>query len=118
MNTVVLIIIAVIAIIQIIMAVAFFGMASNIEAIRNQAVNIENFKAEFYSYIAAGESEKAKLLLYKKVSKTSSFRSIAPSMDEKRLRSIEETLSSIYETELSVLGMPKFDFSQLLISKK
>lgn len=116
METFVLVIIIAIAIIQIIMVIAFFGMANNIGAIRNEIINIDNFKAEFYSNIAAGEKEKAKILLYKKVSKSSLFRSIAPSTDKEHLKSVEETLSSIYASELLALGISKFDFSGLLTS--
>ncbi|MCS2788860.1 hypothetical protein NXW92_14715 [Bacteroides fragilis] len=95
------------AVVEIITLIFFFVLCRNVSKIKKEIVTNDNLPGMFAMYISLGETDKAKKILYKTISKEPEF--IAAFCYNGNNSAQQSTLKRKYKPDLEALGL-ELDF--------
>lgn len=115
MEISILIVWVLLGILQIVMIVKFFQIASDVREVKSKmSVNTQiDSKKEFYKWIVAGETAKAKEALFNAIASTPEFDKALQGINESYKMQLQESLNKEFSKELSIIGIKSIDLSAI-----
>lgn len=115
MEISILIVWVLLGILQIVMIVKFFQIASDVREVKSKIFSKTqvNAKKEFYKWIVAGETAKAKEALFNTIASTPEFDKALQGINESYKMQLQESLNKEFSKELSIIGIKSIDLSAI-----
>lgn len=115
MEISILIVWVLLGILQIVMIVKFFQIASDVREVKSKISSETQVdaKKEFYKWIVAGETAKAKEALFNAIASTPEFDKALQGINESYKMQLQESLNKEFSKELSIIGIKSIDLSAI-----
>lgn len=102
-------------ILQIVIIIKFFQIATDVRELKNKASlkgQVDN-KKEFYKWIVAGETDKAKDALFEAIASTTEFNKALLGVNDLYRLKLQDSLNKEFSKELHIIGIESIDLSAI-----
>lgn len=115
MSIIILLMWVLLGVLQIVMIVKFFQIAADVREMKSKMSfkAQSNRKKEFYKWILAGETTKAKDALFNAIASTPEFDKALQGVNDSYKMQLQESLNKEFSKELSILGITSIDLSAI-----
>lgn len=111
MERVILVLWILFGILEVVMIIKFFQIATDVRDLKNrfsQKTQV-NTKKEFYKWIVAGDTAKAKEALFNAIASTPEFDKAMQGVNDTYKQKLQDSLNKEFAKELAILGLDGVD---------